>query len=250
MRVAIIGSGVAGRAVERALRGSGEPVEVSLHSRSRGFDLVAPGAASLLPPADVYVEATGTAAMGAAAATRFFTRSTQVVAEAANRHGARHILLSIVGCDLPQVQGFGYYAGKAAQERVAHEASERLTLVRTTQWFEFAEQTLARAAVGPIALVPTMLMKPVAVDAVARVIAECALGERAGDRYELAGPEEFTLAELARAVDRARGRRRLRIPLPMPGRMGRAFRGGALVPGEEAEVLGPPLAQWLRERPA
>lgn len=246
MRAAIVGSGVAGREIERALAERG--VTATMHSRSRGFDLLASDAPDRLPPADVYIEATGVGTIRRSVATRFFTRSTRVTGDAANRHGARHLLLSIVNCELPQVEGFGYYAGKAAQERVAAAHSERLTVVRSTQWFEFAEQTLARTGLGPIAFVPSMLMKPVAVCAVAAVIAECAIGERAGARYDIAGPEAMTLRELTRRVDDASGRRRLLVPLPMPGRAGRAFRGGALVPGEEAEVAGPPLTRWLSER--
>lgn len=93
------------------------------------------------------------------------------MAAIANASGAEHVLLSIVNCEMPEVQGYGYFAGKAAQERTARAVSEYLEIVRSTQWFEFAGQNLERLRVGPVALVPAMTIKPVALSAVASVLA-------------------------------------------------------------------------------
>ena len=240
MKVAVIGGGLSGRAIQRAIVKQG--ATAGLFSRSTGFDVLRDNAAERLGQADVIVEAMGCFTTSRKVATDFFTRSTRTVAAAARDSGARHILLSIVNCELPEVQGYGYFAGKTAQERVAREESENLTIVRSTQWFEFAEQNLDRMRFGPFALVQAMIVKPVALDAVADVIAECTVGKRVGDSYEVAGPEVMTLWEMTQQVRR---KGIVPVPLAIPGARWRAFRNGALVPGPEAEQIGPRFVDWL-----
>ncbi|MPV51291.1 NADH(P)-binding protein [Pseudactinotalea sp. HY160] len=244
MKVAIIGAGVSGRAIARELTGRG--VDARTYSRSSGFDVTQAGTAARIPAVDAVVEATGTVAMGGRAAGEFFTASTRTAAAVARASGARHVLLSILHCDAPAVRGFGYYAAKAAQERVARQESENLTIVRTTQWFEFARQTLARSRIGPLAFVPAMLVQPIAVDTVAGVIADVATGARTGPLHEIAGPEVMTLRALVgRLPAPVDGEHLLRVPVPLPGRFGRAFRTGALIAAADTEILGPTLAEWL-----
>jgi hypothetical protein len=240
VKVAIVGGGLSGHAIERAIAKQGAAAE--LFSRSTGFDVLRDNAVERLGQADVIVEATGRFTTSKKVATDFFTRSTRAIAAAARASGARHILLSIVNCELPEAQGYGYFAGKTAQERVARAESENLTMVRSTQWFEFAGQNLDRMRFGPLALVPGMTIKPVALDAVADVIAECAVGKRIGTSYEVAGPEVMTLGEMTKRLP---GKHVLPVAMPIPGSMGRAFRNGALLPASSVEVVGPRFSDWL-----
>jgi hypothetical protein len=214
---------------------------VEVLSRSTGFDVLHDDAPARLREAEAIVEATGHFTTSRKVATDFFTRSTRAIAAAANASGARHVLLSIVNCDLPEVQGYGYFAGKTAQERTARTESKNLTIVRSTQWFEFAGQNLERMKLGPIAAVPGMTIKPVALDAFAAVVAECALGLRSGSTAEVSGPDVTTLWRMTMALAE---RRVIPVPLPIPGRMGKAFRDGVLLPGSHAEVVGPRFAEW------
>lgn len=243
MRVAIVGGGMSGRAIERAVTERGG--RAALLSRSTGYDVICDNPLKHLVGYDALVEATNVSTTNARASTDFFTRSTHAVARAANASGARHVLLTIVGCELPEVQGYGYFAGKAAQERAAADASEHLTVVRSTQWFEFAGQMVRRMKVGPVSTIPTMRIRPVALSAVAEVLAECALGGRTADRYDLVGPDELTLWQMAKRIPDRRARL---VPLPLPGRMGRAFRDGTLARTEGAEMVGPTFEEWLGER--
>lgn len=244
MTVAIVGGGISGRAIQDAFHARGQ--KARLFSRSTGFDVLCDDATRALADAEVIIDAAGRFTTSRKIATEFFTRSTSRIAAAANTLGARHILLSIVNCELPEVKGYGYFAGKAAQERVARAESERLTVVRSTQWFEFAGQNLQRMKFGPFALVPSMQMKPVALDAVAKVIAECGDGSRSGQLHEVAGPEVMTLWNLTQQIPH---RGVVPVPLPVPTGYGRAFRHGALVPDEDANEVGPSVAQWLSNQP-
>ena len=148
VKVAVVGADDSGKAIKRALQEAG--AQVTLHSRRTGFDVLHDDGAAALSGADVIVEATGRFTTSKRVATEFFTRSTRAVSAAANTLGARHVLLSIVNCDLPEVQGYGYFAGKCAQERLARDLSKRMSLVRSTQWFEFAEQNMQRMRYGPV----------------------------------------------------------------------------------------------------
>ncbi|WP_309338909.1 SDR family oxidoreductase, partial [Actinomyces oris] len=183
VKVAVVGAGDSGKAIKRALQAAG--AQVTLHSRRTGFDVLHDDGAVALSGADVIVEATGRFTTSKRVATDFFTRSTRAVSAAANTLGARHVLLSIVNCDLPEVQGYGYFAGKCAQERLAQDLSKRMSLVRSTQWFEFAEQNMERMRYGPISLVPSMRMRPVSLDSVAETAARAALSETDGQTYQV-----------------------------------------------------------------
>lgn len=99
--------------------------------------MLAPKIVADLGPADVVIEATDIATQRSAVARDFFARSTRAVGAAARRAGAtKHVLVSIVNCDKPELQGNGYYAGKAEQERVARAESASLTIVRPASLLE------------------------------------------------------------------------------------------------------------------
>lgn len=240
MQVVLVGTGRLGGAVRDALDRRSVPTRPL--SRATGFDVLTPDSSASLGEADVVVEATDLFTQHAQRAKDFFVRSTRTVNAAARRAGARHILVSIVHCEQPALRGNGYYAGKAEQERVARDEHEGLTIVRSTLWFEFARQNLDRMRYGPLAVVPAMRVQPVALDAVADVVADCATGERTGPLHEVAGPEVNTLWRMTTALP---GRRGLPVPVPVPGRAGRALRDGTLLPGPDVEVVGPRFADWL-----
>ncbi len=243
MTVAIIGGGISGAAIQRGCEAYG--METRMFSRSTGFDVLRDDATRALEGAEVIIDAAARFTTSRKVATDFFTRCSSSIAAASNALGARHILLSIVNCELPEVQGYGYFAGKAAQESVARAASDRLTVVRSTQWFEFAGQNLQRMKFGPIALVPSMKINPVSLDSVAKIIGEVAAGERSGPLYEVAGPEVMTLWEMTQSFPR---RDTVPVPLSIPTSYGHAFRKGVLVPDDEVLRVGPTLTEWLSRR--
>ena len=228
MRVAVVGGGVSGKAIRHALENGG--TRVTMHSRRTGFDVLRDDAVAVLAGADAIVEASGRFTTGKKAATDFFTRSTRAIS-------------SSVRCHLPEVRGYGYFAGKVAQEELARRMSPRLSLVRSTQWFEFVGQNVERMRHGPISLIPSMRMRPVGLDAVAETVAQAVLSDDDGQTYEVAGPEVMTLWEMTAQLPSLSARP---VPLLIPTRWGLAFRRGALVPGDDVPSVGPTYAQWLR----
>lgn len=239
MRAVVVGGGASGRAIGAAIAARGWTVQVS--SRRTGLDVLRDDVAAALQGADVVVEATGRFTTSRRRATGFFVRSTTAIGSAAAAVGARHVLLSIVGCERSEVQGYGYFAGKAAQERAAAATGAALTVVRSTQWHEFAAQNAERFRLGRMALVPGMAVAPVALDSVAGVVGEVVTGTRRGSRFEVAGPQVTTLRAMTEALPALAPHV---VPMRIPGALGRAFRDGALLPGPDVEIVGPSFDEW------
>jgi len=246
VRIAVAGgTGVAGRYTVAAARASGHDV-VSL-SRSEGVDVAAgTGLESALEGVEVVIDALNAPSTGRAAATTFFTTATGNLQAAGHRCGVdRMVVLSIVGID--RVPGFAYYDAKRAHEAAALAGPVPVTVVRATQFHEFAGQLVDRLSVGPLAPVPSMRIQPVAARSVGEHLVEVAADPGPPGRTALAGPEVTGLVALARRTVRTRGQRRWVVPVRLPGSVGRALRSGALVPddGDGAVVAGPGPDAWL-----
>ena len=97
---------------------------------------------------------------------------------------------------------------------------------------------------GPIALLPTMRIQPIAAAEVASALATLAVEEPIGMAPELAGQQE-SLPDLGRRLVRARGKHRLVLPIRLPGHVARAWAHGALLPTEPGPRGTQAFAQWL-----
>src|SRR5487761_2599421 len=94
--------------------------------------------------------------------------------DVATGDGVRHfVAISIVGIDRVD---FGYYRGKVVQEELLLAADRPSSVLRATQFHEFAGQMLDRSR-GPLAVVPRMLVQPIAAREVGEALAELAVGE-------------------------------------------------------------------------
>jgi uncharacterized protein YbjT (DUF2867 family) len=244
MRAAVIGgAGIAGSYAVEALGEAGDSVE--LLSRRTGVDLYSgEGLDGALAGVDVVVDALNITSMRRSVAEDFFTTTARRLQDAAHAHGVRHIVvLSIVGID--RVRGNGYYTAKLAQERVMAEGAVPTTVLRATQFHEFAAQLLRRSHAGRFAIAPHMRSQPVAARTVGRHLARLA-SERPGGIVELAGPDIHDVADLARRYLRARDERLRVIAVPLPGKAGNDIRAGALLGRDNTIVDGPTYDDWLR----
>src|SRR6185312_6881175 len=181
--------------------------EVVRMSRSTGVDIVTgAGLAEALRGADVVIDAASVAAASTEASVTFFGTSSATLLAAEKAAGvSHHIALSIVGID-----GFrsGYYAGKLEQERVVMNGPVAWTILRATQFHEFAAQLLGRASFGSFALMPVGRLQPVAASEVAASLVHLAEANQLGRAADLAGPREESLVEMARGYLAATGTRR------------------------------------------
>jgi uncharacterized protein YbjT (DUF2867 family) len=244
MKIAVAGgTGAVGRHVVDRLRGAGhEPVVLT---RSAGHDLRSGvGLAEALAGVGAVIDVASVDTQSASTSREFFGTATRnlLAAEAAAGVG-HHVALSIVGTDrAPE----GYYAGKLLQEQLVEAGPVPWTILRATQFFEFAGQILGKTTFGPIALVPTMRSQPIAADEVAARLVELAADAPAGRARDLAGPREERMADLARRWLAASGRKTRVLEFPLPGGFGRAMRAGALLPVPGSADLGTrSFDEWL-----
>jgi uncharacterized protein YbjT (DUF2867 family) len=258
IKIAIAGgTGTLGRHVAAELAGRGHDVRVlsRLHqgvrggvppeeqSRSRTYPVDLTTGAGLddaLAGCEVVVDASNDSSKNAAATLVGGTRRLLAVGrEAGVTH---HLGVSIVGCELVPM---GYFRVKAEQEEVVTVGTVPWTIVRATQFHEYVAAMLGAGARWRAVPVPLALVQPVAVAEVARVVADAAEEPPRAGRVQIAGPEVAGAVSLARAWRRAAGARAVLVPTPLPGRLGRALRGGALTT-ENPDVRGcVTFADWL-----
>ncbi len=243
LRIAVAGgTGWIGRLVVAAARDAGH--DVAVLARATGVDVVGgAGLADAVRGADVVVDVTNKNTTSRAAATTFFATATQNLLAAGQEAGvAHHVLLSIVGIDRVDL---GYYRAKRRQEELVAAGPVPWTILRATQFFEFAPQMLEHA-IGPFVLAPAMLTQPVSAREVAAELVRIAAGPPRGLATEMAGPQQLMMSDMVRDLLRARGLRRIAVPLRFPGTVGRAQRAGGLLPLGEAKLGHLPYAEWLR----
>lgn len=246
MRIAVAGgTGTVGKHVMASVQSRGhEPVALS---RGTGVDLMSgTGLETALRGADAVIDVSSTGSQSAKTAIRFFETVTRNLLDAGKRSGVRHhVALSIVGAAKADS---GYYAGKTAQERLLMAQPGGWTVLRATQFHEFAEQMATRAAFGPLQLAPVARTQPIAAAEVGEALAEIAAGEPRGLDSDLAGPREEQMTRMIRAYLAARGIRRIVVDLTMPGAMGRAMRDGSILPGPDAHLGVQTFDEWLAEQ--
>lgn len=242
MRIAVVGgTGVVGAHVVAAARQAGhEPVVLA---RSHGVDVTnRADVDGALDGVTVLIDAGGIRTASRRRSVRFFTKATASLLDAAYRAGVEHyVALSIVGIDRVD---FGYYEGKRRQEELVRGGPLAHTILRTTQFHEFPGQLLDGAR-GPVALIPRMRVAPVAAVEVASALLDLACGHAVGMAPELAGPEVSNLTDMARRIVAARSGRRVVVPVRLPGAVGRAMIGDALLPTAPGPCGELTFSRWL-----
>ena len=245
MRVAVAGgTGLVGRHVVEALWDAGH--DTLAIARATGADLrTGEGLADLLQGCEAVVDVTNTATVDADAARWFFGAVTRNLLHAEHEAGVRHhVVLSIVGVD--RVEGNGHYAGKRLQEQIVREDDLPSTIVRSTQFFEFAETVVRWTRRGDSALLPPLLIQPLAPRDLARVLADRATARPADATVEVAGPEPQDLVDMARRALAARGET-LRLRPSWRGPFGAEMAGEALLPAGQAITTPTTFDEWLTD---
>ena len=235
------GTGCVGRRVVESVRRLGaEPIVIA---RSMGVDLTTgTGLDDVLAGVDVVIDVTNIVTQNRRRVTVFFEASTRHLLEAEERQGVgHHVLLSIVGIDRV---GLGYYQAKLAQEALVRQGVVPWTILRATQFHEFAAQMLGDRR---LAVVPSMLSQPVAAHDVADELVRLAKAPAGGMAAEIAGPREERVPDMARRLASARGGRPLVITLPLPGATGSGMRTGALLPTGPGPRGTQTFDDWLQE---
>ncbi|SIS20380.1 SDR family oxidoreductase [Williamsia sterculiae] len=247
MTIAILGAtGTAGEATTAAARRAG--YDVRGLSRATGVDLhTGAGLDEGLRGIDVVIDASNpfpTADAGLDVVSAF-AASTRRLAEACATAKVRHLVhLSICNIHQPAFDGFDYYLAKRAQEEVLGSTPLPHTVIRTTQWMEFALNPAAVAVSDDEVRVQDWLVQPIAVATVAEVLVHATTDQR--DR-QVAGPDIIHLPDLTRGLLTATGDPRPVVTVePFVPELAR----GVLLAPSGAELLGPTPDEWVAGRTA
>ncbi|HYH13390.1 MAG TPA: NAD(P)H-binding protein [Thermomicrobiales bacterium] len=222
------GTGTLGSHVVRRLREAGREVRVlSRSGRKAGAGIqYVTGDLATGEGIDAAVEGVEVIMHLAGSAKGDEIKTRNLVLAAASQPQAPHLVyISVVGADRPT---FSYFASKLASEEIVIESGLPWTILRATQFHDLMLKVGEGMAKLPVIPTPSgFRFQPIEADEVAARLVELALGEPAGRVPDIAGPQVFEMAELVRGYLRASHRRRLIVPVWLPGRAAREFRAGA-----------------------
>lgn len=243
MRIAVAGgTGTLGRQVVEKIAALGH-VPIVL-SRSAGCDLTNKNSVKQwLVDAQAVIDVSGSATTSASASMRYFTTSTANLVSVGREAGVQnHVALSIVGA--AEIDS-GYYAGKAAQERMLQMLDGGYTILRTTQFHEFVGQNIDRLSAGPVQMAPKMRLQPIAGSEVAAALVDLAIEPAQGVVQDLAGPQEENMPDLFAQYLQHQGKSSKIVEIPVPGAMGKAMRNGGILPQASARLGQETFSDWL-----
>lgn len=243
MRIAVAGAtGNIGARTVTALERDGHSV-VRI-SRSLGVDLLTgDGLDEALAGVEVVVDVANGPAADRDETVAYFGSATRNLLAAEQRAGVRHhVLLSILGVD--RVEGNAHYAGKREQERLVTAGPVPWTIVRATQFHDFAEMVANWTELDGVATVAPLLMQPIAPQDVADVLAEIAPKEPLERVVDVAGPEPQDLVDMARRSYAARGRSVKLVPT-WSSIFGPEMAGNVMMPDENTRIAPTTFDEWL-----
>lgn len=244
MKVTVVGAtGQIGSRVVDLLTAAGHDVVAA--SLSTGANvLTGEGLDDAVAGADVLVDVVNSPSFEDGPVLDFFTTSTANLVAAATKADVGHyVALSIVGADgLPDS---GYMRAKVAQERAIAASGLPYSIVRATQFHEFAEMIVGSLLVDGVVHAPDGRIQPIAVADVSAAVARVAANEPVGGVVNIGGPEKMSFADLARAVLGADANV---VVDSAATYFGTAVDDSSLVTGESAELAPTRFVDWQAAR--
>jgi uncharacterized protein YbjT (DUF2867 family) len=202
------------------------------------------GLADALRGADALVDVSNSPSFADDDVLKFFLTSTGNLVKAGKEAGISHyVALSVVGDDrAPEI---GYYRAKVAQENAIKDSGLPYSIVRATQFMEFAAGSADSSTVDGVVRLPGIRVQPIAAAEVSAQVARTVAHDPINGIREIAGPEEFGLDEWVGKVLAARGDARQVVNDPKAPFFGAVPGKDVLLPGPDAELTKTTLADWL-----
>jgi uncharacterized protein YbjT (DUF2867 family) len=202
------------------------------------------GLADALAGAQVVVDVANSPNFEDHAVMEFFQTAGRNLLAAEAAAGVRHhVALSVVGADrLPQS---GYLRAKVAQENLIKTASIPYTILRSTQFFEFAAGIAQSATSGQTVRLPSALFQPVAAEDVSALVARIAMVAPLNHTIELGGPELIAMHEFVRRFLEANGDSRQVTGDERAKYFGAELDDSSLNPGRNPHLGAITFDEWL-----
>lgn len=197
MKIVIIGgTGLVGSKLAGKLLEMGH--EVIKASPNTGVNTITgEGLTEALKDADTVVDVANSPSFEDKAVLEFFeTSGRNLLAAETYAQVKHHIALSIVGCD--RLPDSGYLRAKVAQEKLIKMSGVPYTILRSTQFFEFAKAIAQSATIGGEVHLPNAFIQPIATDDLIPVLAKMATAAPINATVEIGGPEKLRFDEWIR----------------------------------------------------
>ena len=200
MKIVVIGgTGLIGSKLVNKLRQLNYNHTVVSASPSSGVNTITgDGLAEVLTDAQIVVDVANSPYFDDQAALNFFETSGRNIFKAEREAGVQHhIVLSVVGTD--RLQKSGYFQAKQAQENLVKTSGIPYSILRSTQFFEFAG-AIARSANtnGNEVHIPPAGIQPIAAAEVVDALTDIILGAPLNNTVEVAGPVPMPMNEWIR----------------------------------------------------
>jgi uncharacterized protein YbjT (DUF2867 family) len=246
MRITVIGgTGLIGTRLVARLEADGHDVVAA--SRATGVNsYTGEGLAEALAGAEALIDVSNSDYLDEAGANEFFSASTlNLLTYGAAAEVPHHVALSVVGTDrLARTEG-GYFAAKAAQERLIRQSGRPYSIVHATQFFEFIANIADAGTSRNVVRLSQALFQPMAADDVAAAVAGTAIGAPVNRVVEFAGPERFRLEDLVHRNLRERSDLRdVRVD-PLARYFGTDLDERELLPGPDATIAPTRYEEWF-----
>jgi uncharacterized protein YbjT (DUF2867 family) len=231
------GTGTLGSSLVPRLLAAGRTVRIlsrSAHPNTEGIEY-AVGDLETGAGVDAAVAGVEIIVHGAGSAKGDAAKAENLVAALQRAGVAQHLLyMSVVGADTTPVVSsidhstLGYFEQKRKAELSIGGSGIPFTTLRATQFHSFFVSIVELGLKLPF--VPSFAgfrYQPVDVRDVAERLAELTLGEPAGVVDDVGGPRVYPMEDLLKDYLRAIGRKRLVVPMRIPGGAAKAQRAGA-----------------------
>ena len=246
MKIVVIGgTGLIGSKLVSKLREHGH--EAIAASPPSGVNtLTGEGLADVLKGASVVVDVTNSPSWEDGAVLNFFETSTRNLLTHEKAAGVgHHVALSVVGTE--RLLESGFFRAKIAQENLIKASPVPYSILRATQFFEFAKKLADFSTVDNKVHVPPVLIQPMSADDVASAVARVATASPVNGIIEVGGPEQLHLDEFIRRTLTALDDPRQVITDPNASYYGIKVSERTLVANDDARRAETSLDQWLAQ---
>lgn len=245
MKIVVIGgSGLIGSKLVDKLRQLDHTV-ISASPASGVNTITGEGLNEALKDSDVVVDVSNSPSFEDKAVLDFFQRSTMNLLTADAYGGVKHhIILSVVGAE--RLPDSGYLRAKVAQEELVRQSGIPYSILRSTQFFEFAERIAQAGTTGNEVHISPATFQPIASVETVSALVDIVIGAPLNSTVEVAGPVRMPMSEFVRYyLDSTEDPRQL-VPDEHARYFGAELNDESLVPGEKPRLGKVTYEDWFR----